>query len=91
MPDPDLVIRTSGETRISNFLLWQAAYAEYEFTTTLWPDFTPEHLAAILDRFGAARTALRRGHAHDRCRTAAPTLGRPVGPDLASGVGLHGR
>jgi undecaprenyl diphosphate synthase len=51
-PDPDLVIRTSGETRTSNFLPWQAAYSEYEFTPTLWPDFTPEHLAEILDRFG---------------------------------------
>ena len=51
-PDPDLVIRTSGETRTSNFLPYQAAYSEYEFTPTLWPDFTPDHLAAILDRFG---------------------------------------
>ncbi len=51
-PDPDLVIRTSGETRISNFLPFQAAYSEYEFTPTLWPDFTPAHLAEILDRFG---------------------------------------
>ena len=50
LPDPDLVIRTSGETRVSNFLLWQAAYAEYEFTQTLWPDFTVEELASILDR-----------------------------------------
>ncbi len=40
LPDPDLVIRTSGEARISNFLLWQSAYAEYEFIETLWPDFT---------------------------------------------------
>ena len=52
LPDPDLVIRTSGETRTSNFLPWQAAYAEYEFTPTLWPDFTPGELAAILARFG---------------------------------------
>ncbi len=44
MPDPDLVIRTSGEMRVSNFLLWQAAYAEFAFTPTLWPDFTPEEL-----------------------------------------------
>ena len=51
-PDPDLVIRTSGETRTSNFLPFQAAYAEYEFTPTLWPDFTPDHLADILDRYG---------------------------------------
>lgn len=53
MPDPDLVIRTSGETRTSNFLAWQAAYAEYEFTPTLWPDFSPAELAAILARYGA--------------------------------------
>ena len=51
-PDPDLVIRTSGESRTSNFLPWQAAYAEYEFTPTLWPDFTPGKLAEILDGFG---------------------------------------
>jgi len=51
LPDPDLVIRTSGESRISNYLLWQSAYAEYEFTRTLWPDFTPAELAAILDRY----------------------------------------
>lgn len=50
-PDPDLVIRTSGETRVSNFLPWQAAYAEYEFTSVMWPDFTPEHLAGILEKF----------------------------------------
>jgi undecaprenyl diphosphate synthase len=52
LPDPDLVIRTSGETRTSNFLPWQAAYAEYEFTETLWPDFTPEALGEIVARFG---------------------------------------
>ncbi len=51
LPDPDLVIRTSGETRTSNFLPWQAAYAEYEFTGTLWPDFGAEELAAIVLRF----------------------------------------
>jgi undecaprenyl diphosphate synthase len=52
LPDPDLVIRTSGETRTSNFLPWQAAYSEYEFTEVLWPDFTPEKLGEILARFG---------------------------------------
>lgn len=44
LPDPDLVIRTSGECRISNFLLWQVAYAEFFFTSTFWPDFTIENL-----------------------------------------------
>lgn len=52
LPDPDLVIRTSGETRTSNFLPWQAAYAEYEFTDVLWPDFTAQHLAQIVGNFG---------------------------------------
>ena len=52
LPEPDLIIRTGGEQRLSNFLLWQAAYAEYEFTPTLWPDFTPQELADILARFG---------------------------------------
>ncbi len=53
LPDPDLVIRTSGETRVSNYLLWQAAYAEYEFTDTLWPDFSAAEFAAILGRFAS--------------------------------------
>ncbi|HOE62955.1 MAG TPA: isoprenyl transferase [Candidatus Sumerlaeota bacterium] len=50
LPDPDLIIRTSGERRISNFLLWQAAYAEFHFTEVLWPDFRKrDFLLAILD------------------------------------------
>lgn len=53
VPDPDLVIRTSGEARISNFLLWQSAYAEYEFIDTLWPDFTREIFANVLAQYGA--------------------------------------
>ena len=44
IPDPELVIRPSGEKRVSNFLLWQSAYSEYVFMNVLWPDFTPEHL-----------------------------------------------
>ncbi|MBK5934295.1 undecaprenyl diphosphate synthase [Rhodovulum imhoffii] len=51
LPDPDLVIRTSGEARISNFLLWQSAYAEYEFTPVLWPDFTADHFARIVGTY----------------------------------------
>ncbi|MGB4788086.1 MAG: polyprenyl diphosphate synthase [Lentibacter algarum] len=52
LPDPDLVIRTSGEARISNFLLWQSAYAEYEFIDTLWPDFSPEIFAGLVQNYG---------------------------------------
>lgn len=48
LPDPDLIIRTSGERRLSNFMLWQGAYAELYITPTLWPDFTREDLAAAL-------------------------------------------
>jgi len=51
LPDPDLVIRTSGEARISNFLLWQSAYSEYEFVDTLWPDFTRDEFARILTKY----------------------------------------
>ena len=52
LPPLDLLIRTSGEVRLSNFLLWQAAYAEMWFTDVLWPDFKPEHLQAALAQFG---------------------------------------
>jgi undecaprenyl diphosphate synthase len=67
LPDPDLIIRTSGEKRISNFLLWQAAYAELYFTDTLWPDFLEKDLhAALLEyqgrqrRFGLTQEQLAR-------------------------------
>jgi undecaprenyl diphosphate synthase len=52
MPDPDLIIRTSGEQRLSNFLLWQAAYAEFVFQDVFWPDFAARHLAAAIQEFG---------------------------------------
>lgn len=66
LPDPDLIIRTGGECRISNFLLWQSAYAEMIFEDCFWPDFTPEKfLAAIAEfqsrerRFGKTREQLK--------------------------------
>ena len=55
LPDPDLVIRTSGEARISNFLLWQSAYAEYEFVKTLWPDFTVRDFQEVVSIFGSRK------------------------------------
>jgi len=55
MPDPDLLVRTSGEVRISNFLLWQLAYAELVFTDTLWPDFGADELRAALETFAQRR------------------------------------
>ena len=53
LPDPDLIIRTSGESRLSNFLLWQSAYAEYAFVKTEWPDFTPELYRKVLESYGS--------------------------------------
>jgi undecaprenyl diphosphate synthase len=69
MPDPDLVIRTSGETRISNFLLLQAAYAELIFTPVLWPDFTKADLAAAIAEY--ARRERRYGRTSEQIRPAA--------------------
>ncbi len=51
VPDPELIIRPSGEKRISNFLLWQSAYAEYVFMNVLWPDFTPQDLDAAIEEY----------------------------------------
>lgn len=50
-PDPDLIIRPSGEYRLSNYLIWQAAYSEYWFSDVLWPDFKPKHLEKAIDDF----------------------------------------
>jgi undecaprenyl diphosphate synthase len=51
IPDPELLIRTSGETRVSNFLLWQIAYSEFVYSPVLWPDFTPEVFEAALEEY----------------------------------------
>lgn len=52
-PDPDLILRTSGEKRLSNFLLWQAAYSEFSFSSKLWPEFTREDLKLVLEDFSS--------------------------------------
>lgn len=51
MPDPDLIVRTSGELRTSNFLIWQGAFAEYHFTSVYWPDFSPDDLSRAVDDY----------------------------------------
>jgi len=72
VPDPDLVIRTGGELRISNFLLWQSAYSEFEFTNTLWPDFDEAALdAAIASYAGRER---RFGQTSDQVQFAIPCV-----------------
>jgi len=69
LPDPDLIIRTSGEHRLSNFLLWQGAYSELLFTPVLWPDFGPEHLSDAVDEY--ARRDRRFGGISSRAATPA--------------------
>jgi len=86
LPDPDLIVRTGGEMRLSNYLIWQAAYAEYYSTATLWPDFGEADLVAALDayasrkrRFGktdaqlAAESNTRNGNGAEPAETATPT------------------
>ena len=68
-PDPDLVIRTSGETRVSNFLLLQAAYAEFVFCPVLWPDFTKAEFLAAIEEFN--RRERRYGRTSDQLKPAA--------------------
>ncbi len=53
IPDPDLLIRTSGEQRVSNYLLWQLAYTEFYFTDTFWPDFNKKELERIIQNFNS--------------------------------------
>ena len=71
LPDPDLLIRTSGERRISNFLLWQIAYAELCLTPVLWPDFTSEHL------YEAIREYQGRERRFGKLKTSAPAMAPP--------------
>ena len=52
LPEPDLIVRTSGEQRLSNFLLWQSAYSEFYFTPVLWPDFKEEHFRQAVEEYG---------------------------------------
>ena len=74
LPDPDLVIRTSGEQRLSNFLLWQSAYAELVFVDDLWPDFGADDLRAALDEYAGRQAAVRRPMSS--LRLAHPRRGR---------------
>ena len=87
IPDPDLVIRTSGEQRLSNFLLWQSAYAELVFTKCLWPDFDAETLRAAVSGILPAGAPLW------RCRlTGLPRRSRlSLPPEMAGAEGMIGR
>jgi undecaprenyl diphosphate synthase len=80
LPDPDLVVRTGGEMRISNFLVWQASYAEYYSTSTFWPDFGEVELRRALDDFA------RRQRRFGKVPGAAEQSAAPVAPVLATTV-----
>jgi hypothetical protein len=80
LPDPDLVIRTSGEARISNFLLWQSAYSEYEFIDTLWPDFTPRSSSACWTASAIANVASAPSRSEGRHGAGARQFLRPFHP-----------
>ncbi len=75
LPDPDLFIRTGGEQRLSNFLLWQSAYAELYFTDTLWPDFGEQAFALALESFSGRQR--RFGQTSEQARVRADTGGTP--------------
>ena len=75
-PDPDLLIRTSGEMRVSNFLLWQIAYAEIWVTDALWPDFRARHLLEAHRRLSEARSPLRRDSASATRSAPVKAIGR---------------
>jgi undecaprenyl diphosphate synthase len=72
LPDPDLIIRTSGETRISNFFLWQAAYSEIYFTETFWPDFNASEFQKALEYFEGRER--RFGKTSDQVKNRPPTM-----------------
>ena len=81
LPDPDFIIRTSGELRISNFLLWQGVYAEYDFPATAWPDFTSRSFAEAIEAYQAApRAASARSPSQRGSRSLAV-----VGPAVSRG------
>ena len=70
LPDPDLIIRTSGEQRLSNFLVWQGSYSEYHFTPVYWPDFGRDHLLAALEEY--SRRTRRFGKTDEQLRLKLP-------------------
>ena len=85
LPDPELLIRTGGESRISNFLLWQTAYTELYFTDAYWPDFDAAALKAALDWY--AQRVRRFGRTDDQVSAAQPLpveKTAPALPDLAA-------
>lgn len=84
IPDPDLIIRTAGEMRLSNFLLWQAAYAEYYATDTTWPDFDKEEFKKALDEYAKRRRKFG-GILPEERREYAESSGQPVEAPVIGG------
>jgi undecaprenyl diphosphate synthase len=78
MADPDLIIRTSGEFRLSNFLLWQAAYSELYVTQTLWPDFSTQELNSAIQQYGQRERRFGRTTAQLKSPSSAPDIAEIV-------------
>ena len=78
--DADLVWRTSGEQRLSNFMLWQAAYSELVFTDVLWPDVDRRHLWAAIETYAAATAATAEPRRRPRSPSKTPSSSRPAVP-----------
>ena len=87
-PDPDLLIRTSGEMRVSNYLLWQIAYTEIYVTETLWPDFRRRHLLEAVARVPEARAALRRHRPSTALRSSPRSMTRVISGVLLAAAAL---
>lgn len=83
LPDPDLIIRTGGEMRLSNYLIWQAAYAEYYSTATLWPDFGEEDLVAALDAYASRKRRFGKTDSQIAAEAEASSNGTSSGLDGA--------
>ena len=81
LPDPDLMIRTSGEVRLSNFMLWQCAYTEFHFTSVFWPDFERCHLYEAISTYQSKER--RFGQTSAQLRSNEETIGEPAGVSTA--------
>jgi undecaprenyl diphosphate synthase len=90
LPDPDLIIRTGGEMRLSNYLIWQAAYAEYYSTATLWPDFGEADLVAALDAYASRKRRFGKTDAQIEAETSVSANGTSGGASAVGNANMAG-
>lgn len=90
LPDPDLIIRTGGEMRLSNYLIWQAAYAEYYSTATLWPDFGEADLVAALDAYASRKRRFGKTDAQIEAEASVSANGASGGASAVGNANMAG-